>query len=179
MHNTCIYFLLNNSAALVTGTCKSFVIIIFLLSILYFACSIRDVPVERNPQYYILSLYCIFRIKLNSTQLKIADTETNYLDEVRDRAIPMIHELIKISEHVLHRDSPPIPISPAPTAQMQKLKFPTFFGDNRDYKRFRELFIHFANHLTPTECLYQLVECMQRPAERNKIKPCTNYHRAW
>ena len=24
---------------------------------------------ERNPQYYILSLYCIFRIKLNSTQL--------------------------------------------------------------------------------------------------------------
>ena len=109
----------------------------------------------------------------------IADTETNYLDEVRDRAIPMIHELIKISEHVLHRDSPPIPISPAPTAHMQKLKFPTFSGDIRDYKRFRELFIHFANHLTPTECLYQLVECMQRPAERNKIKPCTNYHRAW
>ena len=30
----------------------------------------------------------------------IANTETNYLDEVRDRAVPMIHELIKISEHV-------------------------------------------------------------------------------
>ena len=77
MHNTCIYIcLLNNSAALVTGTCKSFVIIIFLLSILYFACSIRDVPVERNPQYYILSLYCIFRIKLNSTQLDMAEIAT-------------------------------------------------------------------------------------------------------
>ena len=49
----------------------------------------------------------------------IANTETNYLDEVRDRAIPMIHELIKISEHVLHRDSPPIPISTDPTAQTQ------------------------------------------------------------
>ena len=32
--------------------------------VLYIACSIRDVPVERNPQYLILSLYCIFRINL-------------------------------------------------------------------------------------------------------------------
>ena len=29
---------------------------------------------ERNPQYYILSLYCIFRIKLNSTQLQARNT---------------------------------------------------------------------------------------------------------
>ena len=31
----------------------------------------------------------------------IADSETNYLDEVRDRAMPMIHELIKRAERVL------------------------------------------------------------------------------
>ena len=74
----------------------------------------------------------------------IADSETKSLDEVRDRAIPMIHELIKIAEHVLRRDLglPPIPISPTPAAHMQKLKFPTFSGDIRDYKQFKELFIH-------------------------------------
>ena len=55
---------------------------------------------------------------------------------------------------------------------MQKLKFPTFSGDIRDYKQFKELFIHFTKHLDQTECLYQLVESMQRPAERKKVKPC-------
>ena len=144
-----------------------------------------DVLHANNEQY--INLKCsVLVLGADATEEKkgveeetIADTETNYLDEVRDRAVPMIHELIKISEHVLHRDSPPIPISTAPTAQMQKLKFPTFSGDIREYKRFRELFIHFTNHLNHIECLYQLVECMQRPAERNKIKPCTDYHRAW
>lgn len=68
----------------------------------------------------------------------IAEIESNYLDEVRDRAIPMIHELIKKAESVLRRDLPPIPLlpaplAPAPAAQMQKLKFPTFSGDIRDY----------------------------------------------
>ena len=82
----------------------------------------------------------------------IADSETNYLDEVRDRAMPMIHELIKIAERVLLRDLPPIPISPFPAAHMQKLKFPTFSGDIRDYKQFKELFIHFTKHLDQTEC---------------------------
>ena len=82
----------------------------------------------------------------------IADSgsATNYLDEVRDRAIPMIHELIKIAERVLRRDLPPIPISPFPAAHMQKLKFPTFSGDIRDYKQFKELFIHFTKHLDQT-----------------------------
>ena len=144
-----------------------------------------DVLHANNEQY--INLKCsVLVLGADATEEKrgveeetIADTETKYLDEVRDRAVPMIHELIKISEHVLHRDSPPIPISTAPTAQMQKLKFPTFSGDIREYKRFRELFIHFTNHLNHIECLYQLVECMQRPAERNKIKPCTDYHRAW
>ena len=62
---------------------------------------------------------------------------------------------------------------------MQKLKFPTFSGDIRDYKQFKELFIHFTKHLDQTECLYQLVESMQRPAERKKIKPCTSIYQAW
>ena len=108
----------------------------------------------------------------------IADTETNYLDEVRDRVIPMIHELIKIAERVLRRDLPPIPISPFPAAHMQKLTFPTFSEDIRDDKQFKELFIHFTKHLDQTECLYQLVDSMQRPAERKKIKPCTSIYRA-
>ena len=75
--------------------------------------------------------------KRGSKEETIADTETNYLDEVRDRAIPMIHELIKIAESVLRRDLPPIPISQFPAAHMQKLKFPTFSGDIRDYVIFR------------------------------------------
>ena len=91
----------------------------------------------------------------------------------------MLHELIKIAERVLCRDLPPIPLSPFPAAHMQKLKFPTFSGDIHDYKQFKELFIHFTKHLDQTECLYQLVESMQRPAERKKIKPCTNIYRAW
>ena len=86
----------------------------------------------------------------------------------------MIHEPIKIAERVLRRDLPPIPVSPAPAAYMQKLKFPTFSGDIGNYKQFKELFIHFTKHLDQTERLYQLVESMQRPAERKKIKPCTN-----
>ena len=102
-----------------------------------------DVLHANNEQY--INLKCsVLVLGADATEEKrgveeetIADTETNYLDEVRDRAVPMIHELIKISEHVLHRDSPPIPISTAPTAQMQKLKFPTFSGDIREYKRFR------------------------------------------
>ena len=50
-----------------TGTCKSSVIIIFRLScVLYFAVDIRDVPVEHNWQYFILSLYCISEINSNS-----------------------------------------------------------------------------------------------------------------
>ena len=91
----------------------------------------------------------------------------------------MIHELIKLAERVLRRDLPPIPISPFPAAHMQNLKFPTFSGDIRDYKQLKKLFIHFTKHLDQTECLNQLVESMQRPAERKKIKPCTSIYRAW
>ena len=73
----------------------------------------------------------------------IADIESDYLDEVRDRAVPMIHELVKtagcvlIAEGVLYRYLQPIPLSPAPAPQMQTLKFPTFSGDIRDYKQFK------------------------------------------
>ena len=63
-------YILNQSAALVTGTSRSSVIIIFRLScVLYFAFSIRDVPVEHNPQYLILSLYCIFPNKLKLSEI--------------------------------------------------------------------------------------------------------------
>ena len=74
--------------------------------------------------------------KMGFEEETIADMEGNYLDEVRDRAIPMIHELIKIAERVLRWDLPPMPISPAPAAHMQKLKYSTFSGDIRDYKQF-------------------------------------------
>ena len=40
-------------------------------------------------------------------------------------------------------------------------------------------FFDLTKHLGQTECLYQLVESMQRPAERKKMKPCTNIYRAW
>ena len=91
----------------------------------------------------------------------------------------MIRELIKIAERVLRRYLPPIPISPFPAAHIQKLKFPLFSGDIRNHNQFKELFIHFTKHLDQTECLYQLVESMQRPAERKNIKPCTSIYRAW
>ena len=92
-----------------------------------------DVLHANNEQY--INLKCsVLVLGADATEEKrgveeetIADSETNYLDEVRDRAVPMIHELIKISEHVLHRDSPPIPISTAPTAQMQKPKVSYIF----------------------------------------------------
>ena len=46
--------------------CKSSVFNIFRLRVhvLYFAFSIRDVPVEHNPQYLLLLLY----VRINSTQ---------------------------------------------------------------------------------------------------------------
>ena len=56
-------------------------------------------------------------------------------------------------------------------------KFPTFSGDMRDYKRFKELFLHFPKHLTERERFYQLVESMERESEIRKS--CKDIARAW
>ncbi|XP_072170561.1 uncharacterized protein [Diadema setosum] len=62
---------------------------------------------------------------------------------------------------------------------MQKMKFPTFNGDIKDYQRFRTLFQHCAADLTEIECFYQLTQAMINARERNMIKGCINVQRAW
>ena len=95
----------------------------------------------------------------------IADTETNYLHEVRDRAITMIHELIKIADTNITSSG----------SIHAAAKFPTFSGDIPDYRLFKELFIHFTKHLDQTECLYQLVEsCNVPPRERRSSRVLTS-----
>ncbi|XP_071509981.1 uncharacterized protein [Diadema antillarum] len=65
------------------------------------------------------------------------------------------------------------------TPKMQKMKFPTFNGDIKDYQRFRTLFQHCAADLTEIECFYQLTQAMINARERNMIKGCINVQRAW
>ncbi|XP_038063017.1 uncharacterized protein LOC119733704 [Patiria miniata] len=69
------------------------------------------------------------------------------------------------------------PTSSAP--KMARMKFPTFSGNIRDYKRFKELFIHCSAGLTEIECFYQLTESMVNAKERNRVKGCINVTRAW
>ena len=65
------------------------------------------------------------------------------------------------------------------TPKMQKMKFPTFNGDIKEYQRFRTLFTHCAAGLTEIECFYQLTQSMINSRERNMIKGCINVQRAW
>jgi hypothetical protein len=68
----------------------------------------------------------------------------------------------------------------APTsAHMAKLKFPTFSGDLRDYKRFKEQFSYFSRDLPRTEQLNQLMESMEKSREKNKIKNSLSVGKAW
>ena len=62
---------------------------------------------------------------------------------------------------------------------MARMKFPVFSGDLKDYKRFRDLFIHCSTGLTEIECFYQLTESMSNARERDKIRGCINTERAW
>ena len=62
---------------------------------------------------------------------------------------------------------------------MQKMRFPTFNGDIKEYQRFRTLFKHCAADLTEIEYFYQLTQSMINSRERNMIKGCINVQRAW
>ncbi|KAJ8032361.1 hypothetical protein HOLleu_25872 [Holothuria leucospilota] len=81
----------------------------------------------------------------------------------------------------------PVPTVQQPTSQpslssaprMERMKFPKFSGDIKDYKRFKKLFTHCTANLTEIECFYQLTESMSHAPERNKIKGCINIERAW
>ncbi|KAJ8029189.1 hypothetical protein HOLleu_28525 [Holothuria leucospilota] len=81
----------------------------------------------------------------------------------------------------------PVPTVQQPTSQpslssaprMERMKFPKFSGDIKDYKRFKKLFTHCTANLTEIECFYQLTESMSHARERNKIKGCINIERAW
>ena len=98
-------------------------------------------------------------------------------------------------QHVETVSTPPRPTSPVEmshdiqpslsrshssgTPKMQKMKFPTFNGDIKEYQRFRTLFTHCAADLTEIECFYQLTQSMMNSRERNMIKGCINVQRAW
>ena len=63
--------------------------------------------------------------------------------------------------------------------RMARMKFPTFSGDVREYKRFKELFQHCTRDLSEMECFFQLTEAMTNPREKGLIKGCISVTRAW
>lgn len=73
----------------------------------------------------------------------------------------------------------PMSTTPSPAAKMARMKFPVFSGDVRDYRRFKELFIHCTEGLSEIECHFQLTESMSRKYERDMVKSCINTQRAW
>ena len=76
----------------------------------------------------------------------------------------------------LHGASTP---SSSTAPRMARMKFPTFSGDVREYKRFKELFQHCTSELSEMECFFQLTEAMINPRERDLIKGCISVTRAW
>ena len=125
-------------------------------------------------------------VKLEEAQEEIDDKEEAYLHEVIDRALPSIHQLLKMVMKAKPTDVPAsttvstTPMeSPTFISRMAKLKFPTFSGDIRDYVRVKELFEHFPTHLDETERLYQMVESMEEQPEKDKIKAYTKVDGAW
>ena len=65
------------------------------------------------------------------------------------------------------------------TPRMARMKFPTFSGDIKDYKRFKEMFVHCTSGMSEIESFYQLTESMTNTKEKDKIKGCINLNRAW
>ena len=127
--------------------------------------------------------------ELEKAEQEITDLHENYYDEVRDSAVPTMYDLLR-QAHVLDESQPgrqplesDLSVSPPSTAAVSvrtaKIKFPTFSGDLRDYKRFKEQFLHYSKSLGETECFHQLVESMERKREKNKIKNCVDVKRAW
>ena len=124
--------------------------------------------------------------ELEEEEEKIAESEDKYLEAVSDSTLPVIRDLRKMVQSIKvslpETDSQSKTLSDKAqntSMRMQKLKFPTFTGDPRDYKRFKEHFIHFTKHLETTERFYQLVESMEKEREKGKIKACINIDRAW
>ena len=50
------------------------------------------------------------------------------------------------------------------------MKFSTFNGDLKGYRRFKELFMHCSRGLNDIKCFYQLRESMINNRERSMIK---------
>ena len=59
------------------------------------------------------------------------------------------------------------------------MKFPTFCGDMKEYKRFKEIFQHCCQGYSEIESLYQLTECMENKREKDRIKGAADLKRAW
>ena len=59
------------------------------------------------------------------------------------------------------------------------MRFPTFNGDLKDYKRFKEMFIHCSEGMPEIERFNQLIESMSHDSEKCKIKGCVSLERAW
>ena len=122
--------------------------------------------------------------RFEEAQTAIETEETAYLDDASDKTLKNIYDLQRKAEEILATKTKPPPESPAPpgcsvSSRMAKLKFPTFSGDIRDYRKFRDQFIYFSKTLEPGEQLYQLVESMERLREKQKIKNCLTIGRAW
>ena len=90
---------------------------------------------------------------------------------MKEADLPVVRDLLKQAEKAKPKTSAP-DLNNTSQTRMAKLKFPTFSGDLRDYKRFKELFSHFSRHLGAEVQLYQLVESMERNTEKRKIKAC-------
>ncbi|MCG8432222.1 MAG: hypothetical protein MJA29_13770, partial [Candidatus Omnitrophica bacterium] len=117
----------------------------------------------------------------------VENKETAYIDEVSDDVLQKIRDLQRKAEEILSKKPkpPPKPTVATPakstgvSSRMAKLKFPTFSGDIRDYRKFRDQFTYFTKTLEPDEQLYQLVESMERTREKQKIKNCMSITKAW
>lgn len=126
---------------------------------------------------------------LEAAEDAIADTEEKYFNDLAEKAVPVTHTLIKHAEKVKEKEKaakvehPAVGLLPAtdktPRSRMEKLKFPKFSGDMRDYRRFKENFEHFSKHLDEKERFYQLIESMEKNTEKRKIKGCLDIKRAW
>ncbi|XP_063962448.1 uncharacterized protein LOC135155912 [Lytechinus pictus] len=96
-------------------------------------------------------------------------------------------QFLPSSPTIPHPRSSPASYAPSPmphtatsaAPRMARMRFPTFNGNLRDYKRFKELFTHCATELTEMECFHQLTESMINVKERDKIKGCISVERAW
>lgn len=75
---------------------------------------------------------------------EIADEYESYYDEVRERSLPTMFELLRQTKRAtsLNKHDPSWPKFPREMSvtapRMAKLKFPTFSGDIRDYRRFKK-----------------------------------------